>query len=137
MSGALRIYDVLRQCRTDALTAAFLARCKDAPDLDGVREAFSAFLNELRQITPQFSDGITIVMAQTERSDLVYAIYAGDPMHHGFELVPWAETLGYLADEESIEKYGREYFAAAVLFEMTYFGFSEEAVRKKRQEWFG
>jgi len=137
MSGTLRICDVLRQCRTDALCSAFLARCTNAPDPDGVQKAFHAFLHELSLITPQNTDSVTVAMAHTEQSDHVYAVHAGDPMRHGFELVPWAETLGYFADRESIAQFGPEYFTAAVLFEMTYFGFSEEAVRKKRQEWFG
>ena len=130
MHTDLRFYEILQQCAEDALTDAFLALCTDAPDRSGLRETFAAFLQDLRQIIPNCCEPLTLTGVRSGTHDIVYAVRAGDAMHYGFELHPWADTLGYFADGDCVAAFGREHFAALVLWEMTFFGFSEDAVRQ-------
>lgn len=59
----------------------------------------------------------------------VYLLDRSDNKTYSIEAVPWDEVLGYTVDEASIAKYGDVKFTALVLYEMTYFGFSENRYR--------
>jgi hypothetical protein len=56
------------------------------------------------------------------------------PETYGCELAPWKETLGYEVNAENISAEGSVVFAATVLYKMTFWGFSEEAVDQERQK---
>lgn len=83
---------------------------------------------------------MTIYMERVKAVDgsyyhIVYALREHDTEKYGFELNPWADTLGYLTDSSSIAKYSRENYIAHVLWEMTYFGFDEASIHQKIEEW--
>lgn len=59
----------------------------------------------------------------------VYLLDRSDNKTYSIEAVPWDEVLGYTVDEASIAKYGDVKFTALVLYEMTYFGFSEKQIQ--------
>ena len=50
---------------------------------------------------------------------------------YSLEANPCAKTIGYIVDEKSLSIYGNERFATLVLWEMTWFGYDEETIRKK------
>ena len=52
------------------------------------------------------------------------------PQGYAFELSPWREVLGYEVNIANAQKVGIAALCAAVLYEMTFFGFDEEAVRQ-------
>lgn len=53
---------------------------------------------------------------------------------YAFELDDWNEILGYAVDEDNVNMIGAAAFAAAVTFEMTFCGYEEECMIKKRDE---
>lgn len=56
------------------------------------------------------------------------------PQGYAFELSPWCEVLGYEVNIANAHEVGIAAFCAAVLYEMTFFGFDEEAVEAERQK---
>ena len=56
------------------------------------------------------------------------------PQCYAFELSPWREVLGYEVNIANAQEVGIAAFCAAVLYEMTFFGFGEETVDAERQK---
>ena len=59
------------------------------------------------------------------------------PKENRFEFSPWNEVLGYKLDSQNLNDIGSLKFAAAIVYEMTFWGFTEEeaeAERKRLQE---
>ena len=56
------------------------------------------------------------------------------PQCYAFELSPWSEVLGYEVNIANAQEVGIAAFCAAVLYEMTFFGFDEKAVEAERQK---
>ncbi len=56
------------------------------------------------------------------------------PQSYAFELSPWREVLGYEVNIANAQEVGIAAFCAAVLYEMTFFGFDKEAVDVERQK---
>lgn len=56
------------------------------------------------------------------------------PQGYAFELSPWCEVLGYEIDIANAREVGIAAFCAAVLYEMTFFGFDEKTVDAERQK---
>ena len=56
------------------------------------------------------------------------------PQGYAFELSPWREVLGYEVNIANAQKVGIAALCAAVLYEMTFFDFDEEAVEAERQK---
>lgn len=88
------------------------------------------------QITPNKSDNEVLYIEELkeaqEEGENFYNVYLLDRSNnetYSIEAVPWDEVLGYAVDEASIAKYGDVKFTALVLYEMTYFGFSEKQIQ--------
>ncbi|MDR0906903.1 MAG: hypothetical protein LBN00_12175 [Oscillospiraceae bacterium] len=64
--------------------------------------------------------------------DDVYVVFANDESRYSPMLMPWAEWLPLTADEKSVEYYGAAAFAAHALYELTFFGFTEEDLDEER-----
>lgn len=56
------------------------------------------------------------------------------PQGYAFELSSWREILGYDVNIANTQEVGVAAFCAAVLYEMTFFGFDEKAVDAERQK---
>lgn len=128
-------YQVLQSCDEFKVVSEFLAmiKCQDKCSVNkNIRDA----LKTLSQKTPKKSDNEVLFIEQLkDRQDEgenlynVYLLDRSDKKNYSIEAVPWDEVLGYAVDEASIAKYGDVKFTALVLYEMTYFGFSEEQIR--------
>lgn len=55
------------------------------------------------------------------------------PTSYGYEYEPWDNILGFQIDENNAEKFGKTRLLANILYEMTFFGFSEENIDKERK----
>lgn len=56
------------------------------------------------------------------------------PDGYAFEFSPWEEILGYELNTENAAKVGFPRLAAAVIYEMTFFGFTKEEMDAERQK---
>lgn len=128
-------YQVLQSCDEFKVVSEFLAmiKCQDKCSVNkNIRDA----LKTLSQKTPKKSDNEVLFIEQLkDRQDEgenlynVYLLDRSDKKTYSIEAVPWDEVLGYAVDEASIAKYGDVKFTALVLYEMTYFGFSEKQIQ--------
>jgi hypothetical protein len=128
-------YQVLQSCDEFKVVSEFLAiiKCQDKCSVNkNIRDA----LKTLSQKTPKKSDNEVLFIEQLkDRQDEgenlynVYLLDRSDNKTYSIEAVPWDEVLGYTVDEASIAKYGDVKFTALVLYEMTYFGFSEKQIQ--------
>lgn len=128
-------YQVLQSCDEFKVVSEFLAiiKCQDKCSVNkNIRDA----LKTLSQKTPKKSDNEVLFIEQLkDRQDEgenlynVYLLDRSDNKTYSIEAVPWAEVLGYAVDKASLSTYGNVKFAALVLYEITYFGFSEEQIQ--------
>lgn len=126
---------VLKRCDEIKLVCELLAiiKCQDKCSVNkNIRDA----LKTLSQKTPKKSDNEVLFIEQLkDRQDEgenlynVYLLDRSDKKTYSIEAVPWDEVLGYAVDEVGIAKYGDVKFTALVLYEMTYFGFSEKQIQ--------
>lgn len=56
------------------------------------------------------------------------------PDSYGFEFIPWEKVLGYQVDERSLMEFGKACMLARVIYEMTFFGFTEDQIAKERKK---
>ena len=56
------------------------------------------------------------------------------PENYGFELSPWEEILGYEVAPPNVAKVGAAKLSAAVIFDMTFWGFTEKEVLAERKK---
>ena len=128
-------YQVLQSCDEFKVVSEFLAmiKCQDKCSVNkNIRDA----LKTLSHKTPKKSDNEVLFIEQLkDRQDEgenlynVYLLDRSDKKTYSIEAVPWDEVLGYAVDKASLSTYGNVKFAALVLYEITYFGFSEEQIR--------
>ncbi len=128
-------YQVLQSCDEFKVVSEFLAMIKSSEKCSAnqrIRETIKA----LPQITPNKSDNEVLYIEELkeaqEEGENFYNVYLLDRSNnetYSIEAVPWDEVLGYTVDEASIAKYGDVKFTALVLYEMTYFGFSEKQIQ--------
>ncbi len=135
-------FEILRECDEGALTEEFLKLCTDSPDISHTREAFCGFLENLKTMEPSIDDTARLFFEKLEGLDGVpyddvSARFEGRDEKYSLIAIPWNEVLGYRADGNDAEKYGREYLTALVLWEMTWLGYDEQTVRKRLDEWDG
>ena len=71
-----------------------------------------------------------LTVDETEQAALAIQL----PQGYAFELSPWREVLGYEVNIANAQEVGAVAFCAAVLYEMTFFGFDEKAVDAERQK---
>ena len=71
-----------------------------------------------------------LTVDETEQAALAIQL----PQGYAFELSPWCEVLGYEVDIANEQEVGVAALCAAVLYEMTFFGFDEEVVDTERQK---
>lgn len=135
-------YETLKSCDDDILTEEFLKLCENSPDLQHTKKLFLSCLKTLKEIKPNLSDTdpMTIFIEQAEDMDGslfydVYARYENDTVNYSLEINPWADTLGYFVDEQSISRVGAEVYTALVLWEITWFGYDEETIQNEVKEW--
>jgi hypothetical protein len=56
------------------------------------------------------------------------------PDSYAYELSPWYEILGYEVCEDNVQEIGPAKLAAAVIYEMTFFGYTEADVDRERKK---
>lgn len=133
-------YELMKSCNTDNATELFLNLCKDTPDREETKNNFLKVYNELAESEPVVSDNQSLLVSKEKDIDgqeyfEVSSIAENDPFRYGLEMVPRKEIIGFKVDEESVNTFGKETFVAAVLWEMTWFGFDEESMLEETSSW--
>ncbi len=132
-------YEILHACEETVLTEEFLKLCTGSPDLQQTREIFTEFLKNIKSLAPEISDEWTLFMSHVqtkeENYEDVYAKNTHDPEKFGIEITPWKEVLGWIVSPEALASFEKETFTAAVLWEITWFGYDEETIQARVESW--
>lgn len=109
---------------------------KEYENKDGAYEAYKRVFEELKSLLPKACEPpITLVVAKVEDYFEagtfifdVFGIQNGDESHYALEMTPWNEWLSFKVLDKCVEAYGMADVVAHVLYEMTFFGYSANAV---------
>lgn len=110
-------------------------------DIEGTKIKLIGAMDAMSKIKPNLSADYTIYASEVENEydnstyDDVWAWNKNKYPKYAIEFNQWADTLGYLVDDDSLKKYGADKFSALVLWEMTWAGYDEESIRKHTESW--
>ena len=134
-------YELISKCNTENVIRGFIDRFDNEPDMNvsKTENSIKSALQDMVSIVPVIDNGkvlkIEKVQTEDETYDEAYMLDTDENEKYGIVINPWADTLGYLIDDDSLNTYGIDKFVVLVLWEMTWFGYSEEVIRKKVESW--
>lgn len=125
--------ELLNKCDEDELVKQYLL-LKETSD-SHVEQKIREVIDDLKynRIPVRFNMTMVLEKGVTEDGEEVDIIFLNDNVEdnvYSFEGLPWGAIMGCEVEEKSLTEIGsNERFAALVLFEMTYVGYSDEKVR--------
>lgn len=110
------------------------------PEYESSIEGFKQAFYELRRIEPEENkEGYVYVVEYCTFIDGsegwdVYIIKPGTDIRYGLSFVRWEYCVGFYVDEAKFGSMPKEDYVAHILWELTYFGFDNESVDKRANE---
>ena len=103
---------------------------KEYPDMSSSRDGFKKVWNELlRDIKATPSKYILYVYHEDNCLDSYVKVHNND-YPGSYEFMDWSEALSMNVDKDTLKNMSPEEILSSVLFEITYFGFSEDKIKK-------
>ncbi len=132
-------YELICKCNTANVIRGFLDLCTDSPDIKETEKGIISAINDMVSIVPVIDKDkilkVEKVQMESEAYDAAYLFNTKENVKYGIEINPWADTLGYLIDDESLDTYGIDKFVVLILWEMTWFGYSEDVIQERVKSW--
>ncbi len=128
--------ELLNKCDEDELVKQYLL-LKETSNSHHVEQKIREVIADLKynRIPVRFNMTMVLEKGVTEECEEVDIIFLNDNVEdnvYSFEGLPWGAIMGCEVEEKSLTEIGsNERFAALVLFEMTYFGYSDEDVQRR------
>lgn len=104
------------------------------------KEGYKNVFNKLILMTPQkhkLSD-LFICVDKIKYNDEVYLDVSGKNLitekYYGIEFCPWIKWISMFITQETLNNLTKEEIIAACLYEMTFFGFTEDRIADKKLE---
>lgn len=127
--------ELLNKCDEEKLVKQYLL-LKGTSD-SHVEQKIREVIDDLKynRIPVKFNMTMVLEKGITEEGEEVDIIFLRDNEEdnvYSFEGLPWGAIMGCEVEEKSLTEIGsNERFAALVLFEITYFGYSDEDVQRR------
>lgn len=127
--------ELLNKCDEEKLVKQYLL-LKETSD-SHVEQKIREVIDDLKynRIPVEFNMTMVLEKGVTEECEEVDIIFLRDNEEdnvYSFEGLPWGAIMGCEVEEKSLTEIGsNERFAALVLFEITYFGYSDEDVQRR------
>ena len=116
----------------------FECLCKWYPGEERNKSGYESVFNTLLTLTPKKSHNLndTFIAAELEHYSLddgpSLGIYGKKPkndiMRYCMEFCPWVDWVSMFITQESLDNFSKEDIVAGCLYEMTFFGFTEEKI---------
>lgn len=107
------------------------------PDQEKNIPGYRLAYGELQAISELIPSEMIISIRKVESEDGgyedVYGIVPDDPMGYALDFIDWREVLGMEISEEITEKYVWTDILAHIMYEITFYGYSNEAVEENRK----
>lgn len=134
----MKLYQILKQTGPDDVISEInrLYRGQEKNEA-GYREVYQKLLG----MTPGPGEPGFRIELELEATDpgepwlITHGIQDGEEISYGLELYPWAELLGTEVSPETEAGFKAETIVAGCLYEMTFFGFTEDKIRETEEEW--
>lgn len=129
-NSIMKLQELLLSSNWADVQKAFLGFYPD--EEEDIKELEKVYQN-LNALTPVESDlTLTLSLFEDEDEPFVHVSGKNQETDEDFSLgfVPWAEWLGMEIDEISLTDFSQTDIVAHSLFEMTFFGFSEEEIQE-------
>ncbi len=134
----MKLYEILKQTNPDDVISEINRWYKKQEKNEkGYRKVYQ----ELLGMTPgPGEDGFRIKLVQEVNDEdepwlITHGLEDGDEISYGLELYPWAELLGTEVSPETLAGFKAETIVAGCLYEMTFFGFTEDKIRETEERW--
>lgn len=127
--------ELLNKCNEEELVKQYLL-LRETSD-SHVEQKIREVIDDLKynRIPVEFNMTMVLEKGITEDGEEVDIIFLRDNEEdnvYSFEGLPWGAIMGCEVEEKSLTEIGsNERFAALVLFEMTYFGYSDDDVQRR------
>lgn len=127
--------ELLNKCDEEKLVKQYLL-LKETSD-SHVEQKIREVIDDLKynRIPVKFNMTMVLEKGVSEDGEEVDIIFLSDNEEdnvYSFEGLPWGAIMGCEVEEKSLTEIGsNERFAALVLFEMTYFGYSDDDVQRR------
>ena len=132
-------YEIIKSCDAESVIHIFLDMCTNSPDIKVTEERIRSALSNMLALNPIIDNDkilkIETVQTDDEAYEAVCMYDVKEDRKYGIEINPWSDTLGYAIDAKSLDAYGIDKFAALILWEMTWFGYSEDVIQEKVKSW--
>lgn len=112
--------------------------CKWYPREERSKSGYESVFNTLLTLTPKKSHNLndTFIAAELTQYPLddgpCLDIYGtkpkNDSVRYGMEFCPWVDWVSMFITQESLDNFSKEDIVAGCLYEMTFFGFTEENI---------
>lgn len=134
----MKLYQILKQTGPDDVISEInrLYRGQEKNEA-GYRKVYQ----ELLEMTPGPGEPGFKIELKLEATDdgetwlTTHGIEIGEEISYGLELYPWAELLGTEVTPETEAGFKAETIVAGCLYEMTFFGFTEDKIRETEERW--
>ena len=134
----MKLYQILKQTNPDGVITEINRLYREQEKNEkGYRKVYQ----ELLGMTPGPGEpGFRIELIQEVDDEgepwlIPHGIQDGEGISYGLELYPWAELLGTEVSPETEAGFKAETIVAGCLYEMTFFGFTEDKIRETEERW--
>lgn len=132
-------FELIKTCDKETMIQDFLKKVSDSSKTHLLETHLRKALKCIDETKPNKNDNCIICIDkytnEEEVCDDVYMLDKSNSEKYALEINPWADTLGYLVDSDSVSKYGKEKFSALVLWDMTWFGYDNEKIQAEVRSW--
>lgn len=134
----MTVGELFKELRWEAVEKAIVTLYPDErPALPAYKEVFT----QVREKEPSSDEsGMTVHIKFVPESDFSEAHYSvdgkipGDDDFYALDFSTFAQWAAYLLSEEALTSLPLEEIAAHVLYEMTFYGFSDDVIQQKKRE---
>ena len=134
----MNVKELIASQPPETIANILLDKFRNKPDNRDDRERavnrLIKFIKDLDRIKPIESGHLLLGIFHTDEELERLAHLRVFPESYAFEFSPWNEILGYEIDAHNAYDVGAVELCAAVIWEMTFFGFDEELVEAERQK---
>ena len=134
----VRFYDAVMAVEFDKVSPIICKMHDQERNIDGYEKVF----NTIRSMTPRrhkLTDLFIRVEKLTENGEDYLDVdgvdvFKNDGRSYGLELSPWVDWISMFITKETLDNLTYEEIVAACLFEMTFFGFTEDDITKQHEK---
>lgn len=127
-------YELLKETGEEEVISSLKTHYKSSVnDLDGYRDLMHELLGR-KPVFSKYQISISHVNTDDEEYEHVCGVIPGDEQTYGIEFNSREEWIGMHLTEDTLKNYSAEDIIAHCLWEMTFFGFTDSQVQKKKDD---